>query len=607
MASGTTSWTAVTVTSARPTPGAPAAARAPVISKRTRIASNRSGTWANDLASAADAEPTLDLILANGQVIDGTGRPSFRADVGILGDRIIAVEPRIQSDAPRIDAAGRIVAPGFIDLHSHSDLCFTLPLRDQARLLEGRVRQGITTELLGNCGIGCVPLLQTTRSDVERVCGFITPDGVDWSWGSFASYLERLEAQGVLVNVASLVAHGPLRLMAMGARAGRPGADEQRALDRLARQAVEEGAHGVSFGLIYPPGQFADTGELVAVAKAAAAGSGFVAFHQRGSSRDTLLQAVGELIEVGRRARVGVHHSHVETVGRRAWSGAPEVVASHEAAARDGIEITADVIPYTAVCTTMLALYPPWSLDGGVAWFLERLRDPAIRARMKQEMAESSPVWPPWEGEGRWTMNIARECGWDHIRLAHVDGVRNKVYEQQTIAAIGRSRSQDPFEALSDLLLEESGVATQLIFGISGDEATDEPLVPLLQSPGLAFVSDAWEIGKGFPHPGACGAFPRVLGHYVRERKVLGLEEAVRRMTSLPADRLGLSDRGRVRAGCRADLVLFDPRTVADRSTFADPRRFAAGIDEVLVNGRRLVAGREFRPQAAGRVLRRGA
>ena len=499
------------------------------------------------------------------------------------------------------------MAPGFIDLHSHSDLCFTLPLHDQARLLEGRVRQGITTELLGNCGIGCVPLSATTKSDVERVCGFITPEEVSWSWQTFASYLGHLETQGVLVNVASLVAHGPLRLMAMGARSGRPDTDEQRALDRLVSQAMEEGAYGVSFGLIYPPGQFADTDELVSVTRAAAAASGFAAFHQRGSSRDTLAHAVDELIEVGRRARAAVHHSHVETVGSRAWSGTPDILAAEERAVRDGIEMTADVIPYTAVCTTMLALYPPWSLDGGVAAFLERLRDPVLRARMKREVAETSPVWPPWAGEGRFTMNIARECGWDHIRLAHVDGSGNKGYEHLTIAAIGRRRGQDPFDALSDVLLEESGVATQLIFGVSGDETIDDPLLPLLRSPRLAVVSDAWEIGKGFPHPGAYGAFPRVLGHYVRERKLFGLEEAVRKMTSLPADRLGLRDRGRVMAGCKADLVLFDPLTVADQSTFTEPRRFAAGIDEVLVNGRRVVAGREFRPQAAGRVLRKGA
>ncbi len=428
-----------------------------------------------------------------------------------------------------------------------------------------------------------------------------------WNWDSFDSYLEKLETQVVLINVASLVAHGPLRLMAMGARAGRPSAGEQEALDRLARRAVEEGAYGVSFGLIYPPGQFSDTDELVSVARAAAAAGGCAAFHQRGSSRDTLAQAVDEIIEVARRSEVHVHHSHVETVGRRAWSGTSDVLIAEERAACQGIEITADVIPYTAVCTTMLALYPPWSLDGGVGVFLERLRDPVLRARMKKEVEETTPSWPPWAERGRFTMNIARECGWDHIRLAHVNGSRNKSYENLTISEIGRRVGAHPFEALSDLLVEESGIATQLIFGISGDETTDDPLLPLLRSPRLAVVSDAWEIGKGVPHPGAYGAFPRVLGHYVRERKLLGLEEAVRKMTSLPADSLGLGERGRVVAGCKADLVVLDPRTVSDRSTFTDPRRFAEGIDEVLVNGRRVVAGTEFRPQSAGRVLRREA
>ncbi len=500
-----------------------------------------------------------------------------------------------------------MVAPGFIDLHSHSDLCFTLPIARQAELLEGRVRQGITTELLGNCGIGCVPSPPAARAQVAAISGFFAPDGIDWEWRSLASYLDRLERQGVLLNVATLVAHGPARLAAMGARAGRPGPEEQRSLDREVRRAVEEGAFGVSFGLIYPPGQFADTDEIVSVTRAAAAAGGFAAFHQRGSSRDTLSEAVREIVEVGRRAGAPVHHSHVETVGPRAWAGTEEILALHEAALRDGVDLGADVIPYTAVCTTMLALYPPWSLDGGVPAFLDRLRDPGARRRMKEEVASATPIWPPWEDAGRFTMNIAKECGWDRIRLAYVEGARHKRLEGMTIAAIGAAAGKDPFDALSDLLLEEKGIATQLLFGISGDERGDADLLPLLRSPRLALVTDAWEIGKGFPHPGAYGAFPRVLGHYVRERRVLALEEAIRKMTSLPAARLGLTDRGRVEAGLKADLVVLDPGVVSARATFREPRRHAAGIEEVLINGVRVVAGGAFRPAAAGRVLRRGA
>ncbi len=508
--------------------------------------------------------------------------------------------------ATRIDARGRCVTPGFVDLHSHSDLCVALPLDRQAVLLEGRVRQGITTELLGNCGIGCVPVSDATREQVSRVCGFITPEGVSWDWDSMDSYLDSLETRGVLLNVATLVAHGPARAAAMGSRAGRPSPEEQVALDRIVREAVEQGAFGVSFGLIYPPGQFADTEELTMVAQASAAAGGFAAFHQRGSSLETLETAVLEIVEVGRRSDAPVHHSHVETVGPRAWAGTESVLRIHDDAVREGVALTADVIPYTAVCTTMLALYPPWSLDGGVGAFLERLRDERLRARMKEEVRDSAPIWPPWEEPGRWTMNIARECGWDRIHLAHVDGPGNKCYEHLTITEIGKRRGRDPFDALSDLLLEEGGVATQLIFGISGDDRGDADLLPLLGHDRLAFVTDAWEIGKGFPHPGAYGAFPRVLGHYVRERGVLTLEEAIRKMTSLPAARLGLRDRGLVREGFRADLLVLDAATVVDRSTFTDPRQHAAGIDEVIINGVRVVAGSEFRPAPAGRVLRRG-
>jgi N-acyl-D-aspartate/D-glutamate deacylase len=547
----------------------------------------------------------LDVIIANGEVIDGTGRPRFRADVAVERGVITAVAPRLDGPAAaRIEARGKVVAPGFIDLHSHGDLCFALPLDRQAKLLEGRVRQGITTDLVGNCGIGCVPVTGGTRQEVDRLCGFIAPDGASCDWDSTASYLDHLERQGVLLNVATLAAHGPARLAAMGGRSGPPTPREQSILDRAVRAAVEEGAFGVSFGLIYPPGQFADTEELVSVTRAAAAAGGFAAFHQRGSSRETLEPAVREIIEVGRRARAPVHHSHVETVGPRAWAGTEDVLRIEEEAVREGVDLSGDVIPYTAVTTTMLALYPPWALEGGMGSFLERLRDPGLRRRMKDEVASTRAVWPPWIDPKRFTMNIALECGWERIRLAHVEDGPNKRHENRTISEIGRSVGRHPFDALSDLMLEEGGVATQLIFGISGDEERDDHLVPFLRCRRLAFVTDAWDIGKGFPHPGACGAFPRVLGHHVRERGLLSLEEAIARMTGLPAARLGLRDRGRVAEGVKADLVVFNPMTIADRSTYREPRRPATGIDQVLINGVRVLAEGVFHPSAAGHVLR---
>lgn len=550
----------------------------------------------------------MDRILANAEIVDGTGTPRWCGDVGLVGDRIAAVGGTLRvPGVARLDLGGLVLAPGFIDLHSHHDLVMALPGARQAELLEGRLRQGITTELLGNCGIGPAPLDVSSAEEVRRVCGFITPDGCEWRWKTVGDYLEHLAAQGVVLNVATLVAHGPARARTMGAGARRPDAAERARLCDTIGAAVSGGAYGVSFGLIYPPGQFADTDEVAACAAAAAAAGGFAAFHQRGSSRATLLEAVREILEAGRRSGASVHHSHVETVGPRAWSGTPDVLRLHEEAALAGQDISGDVIPYTAVCTTVLALLPPWSLDGGVQALLLRLRDPEQRRRMKEDIASLDAAWPPWGDPGRFTMNIARECGWDRIHLAHVDGASNKALEGLTFAEIGRRRGVAPFDALADLLLEERGVATQRIFGISGDASNDDPLVPFLQSPRLAFVSDAWEIGKGSPHPGAYGAFPRVLGHYVRERGLLSLEEAVRRMTSLPAARLGLRDRGVIAPGARADLVAFDPRTIAARSDYAAPRVMAAGVEHVFVNGRAVVVASRYQPQAAGAVLRRAA
>jgi N-acyl-D-aspartate/D-glutamate deacylase len=550
----------------------------------------------------------LDLVLADAEVIDGTGRPRARMDVGIAGGRIAAAGPHLSVEAARrIDLGGLVLAPGFIDLHSHHDLVFALPPARQRDLLEGRLRQGITTELVGNCGIGIAPLVPPHTTEVRNVCGFIAPDGVEWTWRTIPEWLESIERQGVLLNVATLAAHGPARAAVLGGRSGRPSEAEQSRIERWLREAVEAGAFGVSFGLIYPPGQFADTDEVAGCAGAVAAVGGFAAFHQRGSSHATLLPAVREILEVGRRSGVAVHHSHVETVGPRAWPGTRDVLRLHQEATDAGRAVSGDVIPYTAVCTTLLALLPPWALDGGVVPLLERLRDPHQRRRMREEIEERDAVWPPWEDPARFTMNIVRECGWERIRLAHVDGPANKRLEGESIASIAAVRGIPPFEALADLLLEEQGVATQLLFGISGDDRGDADLLPFLEAPHLAFVSDAWEIGKGAPHPGAYGAFPRVLGHYVRERRMIGLEEAVRRMTALPAARLGLRDRGVVRVGARADLVAFDPARIDAASDYRTPRRMARGIEHVFVNGRAQVEAGVYRPEPVGDVLRRAA
>jgi N-acyl-D-aspartate/D-glutamate deacylase len=391
----------------------------------------------------------------------------------------------------------------------------------------------------------------------------------------------------------------------MGMKPDPPGRDESREMARLIREAVEAGAFGISYGLIYPPGQFARPEELAKTAAAAAASGGFAAFHQRGSGASTCLEAVEELIEVGRRSGCPVHHSHEESVGREAWGLVDRVIEREERARREGIDLTMDVIPYTWVCTTMLAIYPPWALAGGVEAFLDRLRDPALRSRMRSEVGRRAPVWPI-RGPDDWILNLVREVGWRQIFIGHVESEANRSVVMKNLEELAALRGRDPFDAVSDLMLEESGVVTQLIFGISGDRETDAPLLSFLKHPDRALVTDAWDIGKGSPHPGAAGTYPRVLGRYVMDRKVLGLEEAIRKMTTLPAARLGLADRGIVREGAFADLVVLDAERVRDRSTCEEPRLYPDGIEQVIVNGRFAVKDSGMTGEHAGRVLRRG-
>jgi len=548
----------------------------------------------------------FDLVLRGGEVVDGTGAPRVVADVAVKGDRIVAVAPDFPGRGEvEVDARNRVVSPGFVDLHSHSDLLFTLPTARQRALLGGRLRQGITTELVGNCGYGPAPLVPEHLVALQKLNGFITPDGVEWSWRSFSDYLEVVEARRPLLNVGALVAHGAVRVAAMGMNPDPPREDDYRKMDRLIQEAVEAGAYGISYGLIYPPGQFARTDELVRTAAGAAAAGGFAAFHQRGSGNTNCLEAVEEILQVGRSSGCSVHHSHEESVGPAAWGLVERVIEKEECATRMGLDLTMDVIPYTWVCTTMLAIYPPWALAGGVEVFLERLRDPVQRTRMKKEVGSVEPAWPPWE-TGGWIMNLVREVGWHQIHIGHVNTQVNQNLVMSNLEQLGSLRGKDPFDAVSDLMLEEGGVVTQLIFGISGDQRTDAPLLSLLRHPTRSLVSDAWDIGKGSPHPGAYGTYPRVLGHYVMERGILTLEEAIRKMTSLPASRMGLSGRGTIREGAFADLVVFDPRRIRERSTCSDPRVYPDGVEQVFVNGKDAVRDGQFAGEPSGRLLRRG-
>jgi N-acyl-D-aspartate/D-glutamate deacylase len=520
-----------------------------------------------------------ELAIRNGVVHDGTGRAGRRVDIGIRAGKIAVVGSDIEADES-FDAAGKVVAPGFIDLHSHGDLVLAWPSEKRMPLLEGRIAQGITTEIVGNCGLGAAPLFGAAPAVLPDLNGWMSPAPFAWPWKGVADYLAHLESLGLPVNVGMLAPHGPLRLGAHSLEPGETSSEARRLMADALDAALEEGAFGLSAGLIYPPGMYTSTDELAHLARRVAKAGGFVACHVRGSS-ETLLDAVAELLRIGSETGARVHHSHAEAVGRSHWPKLARLLEMEEAARAEGIEVSADMFPYTVAATMMLAIFPPWSLEGGLPRLLDRLKDRAEKERIRKSIDTVSPSWPPWR-EGGWPHNLVKAVGWDRIRVSSVGSDRNRAAEGLTLEELGRARGRDPFEAIAELMIEEDGNVGQFVEDISGDEG----IRTLVEERGIAFITDANDYGKGKPHPAAYGGFPRVLGRFVRREGALSLEEAVRRMTSLPASILGLPDRGVIREGAWADVVVFDAGAIDDRATLEEPRLRAQGVEAVFVNGR---------------------
>jgi N-acyl-D-aspartate/D-glutamate deacylase len=541
---------------------------------------------------------TADLVLRNGRIVDGTGAPERRGDVAIRGGRIAEFGEGLEGEEV-FDAAGKTVAPGFIDLHSHGDLVLAWPGENRLSLLVGRLAQGITTEIVGTCGLGAAPLEGQASEILPQINGWMSPAAFDWSWKSTSDYLSHLERIGLPVNVGTLVPHGPLRLAVRGLSAGETSAGERRLMAKALEAALAEGAFGLSAGLIYPPGMYTSTDELSFLAHSVARAGGFFACHVRGSS-ETLLDAVSEILRIGSETGVRVHHSHAEAVGRSHWPKLARLLEMERAARAEGLRLSADMFPYTVAATMMLAIFPPWSLEGGLSRLVERLRDDSERDRIRTSIETISPSWPPWR-EGGWPHNLVKAVGWGRIRVASVGSDRNRDVEGMSLEELGRARGRSPFDAIADVMTEEEGNVGQFVEDISGDEG----LAVLVNEPGIAFITDANDYGKGKPHPAAYGSFPRILGRYVREKRSLSLEEAVRRMTSLPASILELSERGVLREGACADIVVFDRDAIVDRATLQDPRIAPRGVELVLVNGKAVYRNGNLTGALPGVALRR--
>jgi N-acyl-D-amino-acid deacylase len=525
------------------------------------------------------------LLVRGGTVVDGSGAPGRRADVAVEGERVTAVAPSLTGEAARvIDATGRVVAPGFIDMHSHSDLFyFACPSA------ESKIRQGVTTEVVGMCSFSQAPVRPEHQALVKGWVGGIglTPE---LQWETFGQYLDALRSVRPAVNVAHFVGHGALRIAAMGFAARHADAGEIAAMERHLGEALDAGAWGFSTGLVYPPSSYADTRELVALARAMAPRGGQYASHIRGES-SMLLDSIREAIRIGEEAGVRVEVSHVKASGRENWPKIDAALRLLEDARARGVDVAGDVYPYNAGSTKMDNLMPAWSHEGGTARLLERLADPTIRRRIVEECLV--------DGE-RWGTVAQGGVGFDQIFIA---SCRRRELEGLSLAQLAQQSGQAPAEALMNLLVDERCTVSMVSFSQS-----IENVAKVLAHPALTVGSDSIPLFEGAgdkpgrPHPRSYGTFPRVLSEYARERKLFSLETAVNKMTGMPAQRLGLRDRGLVQAGFFADLTIFDPATVRDESTYPDPHRYPAGIPFVVVNG--TVAVDDGRMAArAGRVL----
>jgi len=547
----------------------------------------------------------LDLLIHGGVVVDGTGVVGYRADVAIRDGRVVEIGDLTGRTATRrLDASGRVVTPGFVDLHSHADLILLAPPARQSELLGAKLRQGVTTVVVGNCGLGVAPANADAAAILAPVNRWMTPDGVQGAPGSTGAYLETIERSGVVLNVATLVPHGPVRISAMGLEDGRPTEEQLERMLQAVERSLAEGAFGLSVGLIYPPGMYSDTDELVELARVVAREDRLFTAHVRGSS-ETLLDATTELVSIARQSGARVHHSHMEAVGEPFWSSIAPMIEIEDRARAEGLRISHDVFPYTRAATMMTAIFPPWALEGGMPALLSRLRDPASREAIRREIADRRPSWPPWVAGG-WPHNLVGAVGWGGIVVSSLSGENADRIVGRSLAALAAEADEDPFDLVVELMLEREGAVGQQVMEISGDPGRIDGLLRILQHPAAAIVSDAEDYGRGAPHPAHAGAFAKAF-RLNRELALMPLETLVHRMTGYPASLLGLADRGVVRVGAAADLVVLDPARVTDRADWLAPRLAARGIDYVVLNGTTVVTGPDLADGAYGVVLRAGS
>jgi N-acyl-D-amino-acid deacylase len=534
----------------------------------------------------AQANISFDLVITNGHIIDGTGSPWYSGDLGIRDGKIAAIGNLASASRKRtIDAAGKVVAPGFIDMLGQSELTILVDPR-----LPSKIYQGITTEITGEGGT-VAPLndaiIQSDRAGYEHY--HITPD-----WRTFRQYFARIEKQGMGINLASYVGATQVRRVVLGDDNKQPAADQLEQMKALVREAMKDGTIGVSTALVYAPAPYAKTEELIALAAEAGKFGGIYSTHMRNESA-SVLEAIDEALRIGREAHVPVEIWHLKVAGKNNWGRMPEVVAKINGARAAGSDVSADTYAYTAWFNDFSAFIPPWAHDGGTAKLVERLKDPATRERIRRDMLTPSKDW-----DNEWQEIPGPEA----VMIGVVQNPKMLPLEGKRLSDIAKLWNKDPMDALFDFLTEDpnAGVA---VFGMSQPDVT-----LALQQPWVAIDNDSSGtspegiLGREHPHPRAYGTFPRILRKYVREEKALTLEDAIRKFSALPAQRLRLIDRGALKAGMWADVVIFDPATVRDLATFDNPNQLSEGMEYVLVNGVPVVDEAKMTGALPGKVLR---
>ncbi|WP_409342742.1 N-acyl-D-amino-acid deacylase family protein [Paenibacillus sp. MBLB4367] len=507
----------------------------------------------------------LDLILKNGKVVDGTGNPWFYGDVGVKDGVIVSVGSVDQEARRTIDVKRNVISPGFIDGHCHSDLM----LIDNP-LSEIKLQQGVTTEVVGNCGLAPAPFF---KSQAELLQSYVQPvlgsTSWEWPWETVGQYMDVLGKSRPAENVATYVAHGALRIAVMGF-AKRPATKEElERMKLLLEEGMKAGAIGFSIGLLYAPGSYTSKEEIAELCRVLPKYNGLFSTHIRGEGNN-LIPSVKEVIWIAEQAGVSLHVSHLKAAGKRNWGKVLEALELIEDARSRGMDVTCDVYPYSAGSTTLTTVLPPWTLEGGITATLDRFRDPQLRKRIKEELGQEQDDWD----------NLVCSTGWESVIISNVQRAENKAYEGRHIAEISELRGQHPVDCMMDLLLEEDGKISIVYFHMSD---TDVEQVVCWEKALIASDSLGCETGK--PHPRLYGTFPRVFARYVREKKLLSLEQAVRKVTSFPVQRFKLGKRGLLVPGYAADLAVFDLDTIVDKATFQEPRQYPDGISHVVVGG----------------------